>query len=77
MFKPLHNETERVPFDVPFILFGVIRKKDTVLIDLDKNRPDFEDYSLESDHFCQWLDRTYGLDVSFSGICPDQWLQSL
>lgn len=77
MFQALHDQAERVPFDVPLILFGVVREEDAILVDLDENGADFEDNGLEPDYLGQRFYGTYGLHVSLSGVCPCKWLQSL
>lgn len=77
MFETLHDETEGVPFNISFILFGVVGKENAVLVDLYENRTDFEDYCLESDYFSQRFNRANRLEISFSRVGPDKWLQGV
>ncbi len=68
MVESLHDEAEGVPFDIPFVLLGVVTEQDTVLVDFNEDGANFEDYSLKPHNLCNRLDGPNGLNISLSSI---------
>lgn len=63
--------TQSVPFDISLILLCVVTQKDSILINLYKDRANLKDCCLKSDYLRDRLDRAD--DLYFSPLCVRPW----